>query len=129
MRLETFPLLLGGLMGLLGIALLFDAVMPDQPVAAERRRRRRRERDRFGELLVSLGTMAMAAAFLGRDTWRFSTVTVAVGAVLLLLGAARNAAYLRDVFARGARTSPAKQQVPEPEGTRQTTPRRVTVGR
>lgn len=102
MRLETFPLLVGALIGLLGIGLIFDAWAPDNIVVAkERRRRPRRDRDRFGEALVGLGVLAMAAAFIGRDTWRYSILTVIVGAVLLLWGAKRNIGYLRDAFARG----------------------------
>ena len=103
MRLETFPLVLGGLIGLIGIALLFDAFMPDQLAPQERRQHKRRERDRFGESLVGLGVVAMAAAFLGRDTWRYSIVTVIAGTVLLLWGAKRNGGYLREVFARSIR--------------------------
>jgi hypothetical protein len=98
-----FPLLLGGLLGLVGLALLVDAWSPDFTVAQERRRRPRRERDRFGEALVGLGVIAMAAAFIGRDTWRYSTVIVIAGSVLLLWGAWRNNTYIRDIFVRGDR--------------------------
>ena len=99
MRLETIPLILGGLIGLVGLALLFDAwVADDVLVTSERRQRPRRERNRFGEALVGLGVIAMAVAFIGRDTWRYSTVAVIAGAILLLWGAQRNAAYLREGF-------------------------------
>ena len=71
MRLETFPLILGVLIGLIGLALLFDAWAPDAMfVSEERRHRPRRDRDRWGEALVGLGMIALAAAFVGRDTWR-----------------------------------------------------------
>jgi hypothetical protein len=102
MRLETIPLLIGILIGLIGIGLIFDAWAPDHMVVPqERRRRPRRDRDRFGEALVGLGVIAIAAAFIGRDTWRYTTITVIVGTVLFLWGAKRNGGYLRGVFARG----------------------------
>lgn len=103
MRLETLPLLLGGLLGLVGLALIFDAWADENVVRNERRRRPRRDRDRFGEGLVGLGILAMAAAFIGRDTWRYSIVTVIAGAVLLLWGIKRNSAYIRGVFVRNDR--------------------------
>lgn len=101
MRLELLPLILGVVIGLIGFGLVLDAwVADDIVVPSERRRRPRRERDRWGEALVGLGIMAMGAAFIGRDTWRYSTVTVIAGAVLLLWGTKRNGGYLRGVFAR-----------------------------
>ena len=106
MRLETIPLVIGALIGLIGIFLIIDAWAPDDLVSPERRQRPRRERDRFGEALVGLGVIAMAAAFIGRDTWRYSIVTVIAGSVLLLWGAKRNAQYLRGTFARGDRPKP-----------------------
>jgi len=102
MRLEIFPLILGVLIGLIGIGLVFDAWAPDTDVVAnERRRRPRRERDRAGEALVGLGILAIAAAFLGRDTWRYNTLAVIAGSVLLLWGVKRNSSYIRGIFARG----------------------------
>jgi hypothetical protein len=107
MRLETLPLILGGLLGLVGLALVFDAWVADETVVpAERRKRPRRERNRFGEALVGLGVIAVAAAFIGRDTWRYTTVAVIAGAVLLLWGIQRNGAYLREVFVRADRPKP-----------------------
>lgn len=103
MRLEFVPLLIGAVVGLIGAGLIFDALAADAVVSEERRRRPRRARDRFGEALVGLGVIAMGAAFLGRDTWRYSIVTVIVGSVLLLWGVKRNGTYLRDLFVRGDR--------------------------
>jgi hypothetical protein len=100
MRLELFPLLVGAFLGLIGAALIFDAWAADAAVTEERRRRPRRDRDRFGEALVGLGVVAMGAAFVGRDTWKYSVVTVIAGSVLLLWGVKRNGMYLRDVFVR-----------------------------
>ena len=100
MRLEIIPLILGALIGLIGLGLIVDAWAADDVIPTERRRRVRRERDRFGEFLVGLGVIAMAAAFLGRDNWKYSTVTVIAGAVLLLWGTKRNSSYIRGVFVR-----------------------------
>jgi hypothetical protein len=103
MRLEHLPFLIGALIGLIGVGLILDAWAADDAVSTERRRRPRRERDRFGEFLVGLGVIAIAAAFIGRDAWRYSTVTVIVGAVLMLWGSKRNTSYLKGVFVGGDR--------------------------
>ena len=103
MRLETIPLILGVLIGLVGIGLILDAWLKDDIIRKERRRRPRRERDRLGEALVGFGVLAMAAAFMGRDSWRYSTIAVIAGSVLLLWGAKRSAAYMRGALSRGER--------------------------
>ena len=103
MRLETIPLILGGLIGLAGLALLFDALLPDELLATERRHHKRRQRDRFGEALVGLGVLAMAAAFVARDEWGYSTLVVIAGSALMLVGIVRNGGYLREIFARSQR--------------------------
>jgi hypothetical protein len=105
LRLEHLPLLLGVLVGLLGIALIADAWMGDDmyQVRTERRRRIRAERHHLGEAIVGLGTLCMAAALLGRDTWRFGTLSVIIGTVLLIVGAIMNARFLKEaLFFRGA---------------------------
>jgi hypothetical protein len=102
MRLEALPLIIGGLLGLIGLGLLLDAWADEKLWShVERRERPRRERDRKGEALLGLGVIAMAAAFIGRDTWKYSVVTVIAGAVLMLWGLKRNGAYLRGVLGRG----------------------------
>jgi hypothetical protein len=103
MTLEMIPLVIGGLLGLVGLGLVADAWASDNVVAEERRKRTRRERSRFGEGLVGLGVIAMAAALIGRDTWRYTTLSVIAGAVLLLLGSFKNSAYIREIFVRGDR--------------------------
>lgn len=101
MRIEALPLILGGLLGLIGLGLLFDAWAEDGMwKSIERRRRPRLERDRKGEALLGLGVLAMAAAFIGRDTWKYSVVTVIAGSVLMLWGIKRNGGYLRSVMGR-----------------------------
>jgi len=95
MRVETFPVILGILLGLLGVTLLFDAWTVDEIIIKrERRRRPRLERHRGGEAAIGLGIMCMGAAFVGRDTWSYSIVAVIAGSVLLLYGTLRNRAFL-----------------------------------
>jgi hypothetical protein len=99
-RLEQFPLVLGVLVGLLGLVLLGDALVADRgsPPLADRRRRARAERDRVGEAMAGLGLLCLAAALAGRDTWRFGNVAVIAGTVLLVVGAALNHRFLRELF-------------------------------
>ena len=104
MRVEQFPLLLGVLVALAGLTILLDAWQAGGVAPLrERRRRARAVPNKGGQTLIALGTMCMAAALLGRDTWRWGTISVLTGAVLLILGAAMNRAYLREVLLfRGA---------------------------
>ncbi|MEO7083513.1 MAG: hypothetical protein ABI442_16675, partial [Gemmatimonadaceae bacterium] len=88
MRIELVPIIVGVLVALVGAGLLFDAWTPDEfIVRRDRRRSPRAERDRNGEGAIGLGVLCMAAAFIGRDTWRYSVVTVIAGTVLLVYGA------------------------------------------
>src|SRR5215510_10656275 len=99
MTIEILPLVVGVLVGFLGLGLLFDAWTPDDIIVKrERRRRPRIERDRGGEAAIGLGVLGMAAAFIGRDTWRYSVVSVIAGTVLLALGAIGNRHYLAQVI-------------------------------
>src|SRR4051812_48299280 len=104
MKVEQFPLLLGVLVALAGLTILLDAWQAGGVAPLrERRRRARAVPNKGGQTLIALGTMCMAAALLGRDTWRWGTISVLTGAVLLILGAAMNRAYLREVLLfRGA---------------------------
>src|SRR5947209_18010752 len=95
MRIELVPLIAAALLGLIGLGLVFDAWTPDSIlVKHERRRRRRVERNRGGEAAIGFGVLCMAAAFAGRDTWKYSVVAVIAGTVLLFLGAIMNLRYL-----------------------------------
>ena len=99
MRIETVPLILGVLIALLGIGIIFDAWTPDGASASpERRRRPRVERHRNGEALIGFGVLALAAAFIGRDSWRYSVLVVIIGAVFLLVGSILNRQYVRELF-------------------------------
>lgn len=104
MRLEIIPLIVGILVALVGLGLVFDAWTPDEIIVKrERRRRPRIERSRGGEASIGLGILCMGAAFMGRDTWRYSVVAVIAGAVLLLFGVIRNRRYLGQAISnRGA---------------------------
>jgi peptidoglycan/LPS O-acetylase OafA/YrhL len=104
MRLEQLPILLGVLVALVGLTILLDAwqtggVAPFR----ERRRRTRATPHKAGQSLVALGTLCMAAALIGRDTWRWGTIAVLAGAALLIAGVILNRAYLKEVLLfRGA---------------------------
>jgi hypothetical protein len=104
MKLEQLPILLGVLVALIGLTIALDAwqsggVAPMR----ERRRRTRAVPHKAGQTLVALGTLCMAAALMGRDTWRWGTISVIAGSVLLIIGAIMNRAYLKEVLLfRGA---------------------------
>jgi len=103
-RLETIPLIIGGIIALIGLGLLVDAWTPEQiPGTRERRRRPRTERSLGGEATIGLGILCIAAAVIGRDTWDYVNVAVIAGAILILLGGWSNRRYLRDrISNRGA---------------------------
>jgi hypothetical protein len=104
MRIEIVPLILAGIVGLIGLGLIVDAWTPDEVVVKrERRRRRRLERSRGGEALIGLGVLGMAAAFAGRDTWKYSVLSVIAGSVFMLFGAIANRRFLGQMISnRGA---------------------------
>ena len=70
MRFETIPLVLGVLVGLVGLAILADAWLPEElTFMGERRRQERTERSLTGEACIGLAVLCMAAALIGRDSW------------------------------------------------------------
>jgi hypothetical protein len=103
-RIEILPLIVGGLLGLLGLGLLADAWIPENVAPfRERRRRPRTERSLGGEAMIGLGVLCLAAAIVSRDGWDYVNVAIIAGGVLLLIGAWMNRRYLRDRFVnRGA---------------------------
>jgi hypothetical protein len=119
MRLEQIPVLIGVVVAILGLGLVLDGQLPDGVVPSrERRRRARTERHRGGETLVGLGVISVAAALIGRDTWRFGTLAVLGGAVLLALGAWLNRDYLRELFLfRGPARRGEKRHAPRGNAT------------
>jgi len=104
MKIEQFPILLGVLVALVGLTILLDAWQAGGVAPLrERRRRSRAVPSKGGQTLVALGTICMAAALMGRDTWRYGTISVLAGSALLVTGAILNRAYLKEVLLfRGA---------------------------
>ena len=128
MRIEIVPLIVGVLFGLIGLGLVFDAWTPDEIlVKRERRRRPRIERNRGGEAAIGFGVLCMAAAFIGRDTWKYSVIAVIAGSVFVLYGVIRNGRFLgQSLSNRGSlRRRPEGQQgsLPEPDPAPGTTPK------
>jgi hypothetical protein len=117
MRIEILPLIVGILLVVIGGGLVFDAWTPDDLlVKRERRRSPRTERNRRGEGAIGLGVLCMAAAFIGRDTWRFSVVAVIAGTLLLLFGVVTNRRFLGELISnRGS----LRRRHPTPDGTPQ----------
>lgn len=117
MRLEYIPIVLGVLVLALAAGIIYDAASPEQMRPfRERRRRQRAELDPAGEWLVGLGTACLGAALIGNEAWRWTTIAVISGVVLLVLGAVLNRAYLREMLLfRGASRRTEESQVP-PDG-------------
>jgi hypothetical protein len=104
MKLEQLPILIGILVALIGLTILLDAWQAGgvSPLR-ERRRRTRAVPNKAGQSMVALGTLCMAAALIGRDTWRWGTISVLAGAALLVIGVILNRLYLKEVLLfRGA---------------------------
>lgn len=114
MRLEHIPIVLGVVFCLIAAGIIYDAatssyVRPHR----ERRRRQRAELDTAGEWLVGLGTACLGAALIGGERWRWTTIAVLSGVVLIVLGAVLNRSYLREMlFFRGAARRTAETEVP-----------------
>ena len=104
MRLEQLPIILGVLIALIGLTIALDAWQAGGVAPLrERRRRARALPHKAGQTFVALGTLCMAAALMGRDTWRWGTIAVLTGSALLILGALMNKHYLKEVLLfRGA---------------------------
>jgi hypothetical protein len=104
MRLEQLPILFGVLVALIGLTILLDAWQAGGVAPLrERRRRTRAVPHKAGQTLVAIGTLCMAAALMGRDTWRWATISVMAGSALLIIGAIMNRQYLKEVLLfRGA---------------------------
>lgn len=104
MRVETIPLIIGIVVALIGLAILADAWLPEEMTfRGERRRQERTERSIGGEACIGLAVLCLAAALIGRDTWRYGTVAVIAGSLLFVIGAFSNRSFLRDrIVNRGA---------------------------
>ena len=119
MKLEQFPILLGIIVLLIALAIGYDSMSPEERRPfKERRRRKRADLNRGGELLVAMGTASMAAALIGRDSWRWGTIAVFIGVALLVSGAALNRPFLKELLLfRGAarRATPNEASPPKPD--------------
>lgn len=99
MRIELLPLFLGILVALTGGVMILDGTGdPERGPMRERRRRIRASIDRRGEVMVGIGTFLLGIALVGRDSWRFGTLSVLVGTLLVIWGAIRNRHYFADFF-------------------------------
>ena len=117
MKLEQLPVVLGILVALIGAVLIYDALKPEAlPFGRERRRRVRPPVNANGELLVAGGAFCEAAALIGRDTWRWGTVMVIAGGVMLLMGALLNREYLKEMllFRGAARRADDEEKIENP---------------
>ncbi|MFI5242564.1 MAG: hypothetical protein ACHQRL_06110 [Gemmatimonadales bacterium] len=96
MRIETVPLLLGIIVFLVAAAMIADAVVGDESsILGERRSRARPARSKPGQIIFGTGMICVAAALIGRDQWRFTTLTIAVAVVLVVIGVGLNIRYIR----------------------------------
>jgi hypothetical protein len=114
MRLELIPVVLGVLVLLVAAGIMYDAAAPEnvRPFS-ERRRRKRAELDVPGEWLVGLGTVCLGAALIGNEVWRWTTIAVISGVVLIVFGAVLNRSYLREMLLfRGAARRTMEMEVP-----------------
>jgi cell division protein FtsW (lipid II flippase) len=104
MRLELIPVLLGVLVLAVAGGILYDAASPyDQRPHQERRRRQRAEIDTAGEWLVGLGVACLGISLIGNEVWRWTTLAVLSGIVLVVIGAILNRQFLREMLLfRGA---------------------------
>jgi hypothetical protein len=115
MRLEYIPVVLGVLVLLVAAGIIYDAAAPEaRRPFRERRRRQRAEIDTAGECLVGLGIACLGVSMIGNDLWRWTTIVVISGTVLILIGALMNRAYLREVLLfRGAARRGDGKEIPQ----------------
>ena len=66
--------------------------------------------------MVALGTASMGAALIGRDSWRWGTVAVFAGVVLLIAGAVANRQLLKEMllFRGAARRADDSEKIENP---------------
>lgn len=127
MRLEYIPIVLGTIVSLAAAFIIYDAVSPESARPfRERRRRQRAELDVPGQWMVGIGTACLAAALFGGERWRWTTIAVISGTVLIVLGAVMNRRYLREMLLfRGAARRTGEMQVPPDLGPKGDGPRRI----
>jgi len=98
-RVEHILIFMGALIALAGAALIYDARREDRPVIfRDRRRRVRAVRNPVGEALIGGGMILFGAALTGGELWRYSTVAVIAGFLLVAAGAVLNREYLKELL-------------------------------
>lgn len=121
MKVETVPLLLGIIVFLIAAAIIADAIVADDSsILGERRSRSRPERSKPGQIVFGAGMVCVAAALIGRDQWRFTTLAIAVAVVLVVIGVGLNVRYIRGsllgpVLGRSAKRRESDRQPPGKE--------------
>ncbi|HZO19866.1 MAG TPA: hypothetical protein VFB46_12830 [Gemmatimonadaceae bacterium] len=122
MRLEHFPILLGLLFVVAGVALIADALLHEQPhQGADRRKRTRPPRHPGGQVAIGVGTLFVAAALFGRDVWRYGTLAVMLGVVAFGVGVYLNWGYVKAFMLGpepGARADVTDEDDTEPQPLR-----------
>jgi len=114
MRLEYIPIVLGTIVLLMAAFIIYDAVSPEaaRPFR-ERRRRQRAELDVPGEWMVGLGTACLSAALFGGERWRWTTIAVLAGVILIVIGAILNRGFLKEMLLfRGAARRTGEMELP-----------------
>lgn len=116
-RIEHFPILVGAVIALAGAGLIYDARRDEFPrIFRERRRRVRTVRNRPGEALVGGGMILLGAALVGGEFWRFATLSVIGGFLLVAAGTVLNRQYLKELllFRGSARRATGNERATRP---------------
>jgi hypothetical protein len=95
---EVLPFLGGVLAAIAGGALVADAVLIDEPFAAERRQRPRPERNRLGQGCLGASLVCAALVLLSGGSSPFAIAATFVGIALLVAGIVLNWGYLLDLI-------------------------------
>lgn len=125
-RVEHIPLVIGLIVMLAGAALIYDARREDEKwPLRERRRRRRTPRDRPGEALTGAGLVFVGSALVGGEFWRFGTLAILIGFVLVVAGAMMNRHHLRErlLFRGASRRAEKPSDLNRPHDENQPRPR------
>ena len=110
---EVLPFLGGLLAAIAGGALVADAALIDEPVAAERRKAPRPERSRVGQACLGASLVCAALVLLSGGASPFAIAATFVGTALLVAGVVLNWHYLLDLIngpASRARSSSGKDK-------------------
>lgn len=98
-RVEHIPLVIGLIAMLAGVALIYDARRADEKwLLRERRRRPRTPRDRPGEALIGAGLVFVGSSLVGGEFWRFGTLAILIGFVLVVAGGMMNRRYFKELL-------------------------------